>query len=127
MARSRRWALWLAWLVTLLLLIVFVASIVYYSRGIDTVAVLIALIAQLTVVIAWSLYRPLPLWIPAGHGLILLSAVLGLLITAPSGQSTTTIGGFVLSWMLIGLVPAGVVMILAAALHGSRSTALTYR
>lgn len=126
MARSRRWALWLAWLVALQLLVVFIASIVYYSRGIDTVAVLIAFIAQLTVVIAWALYRPLPLWIPAGHGLILLSAVLGLLIAAPAGHSVTTIGGIPLSWMLIGLVPASIVMILAAALHGGRSTALTY-
>lgn len=126
MARARRRALWLAWLATLLLLVVFIASIVYYSRGIDTVAVLIALIAQLTVVIAWALYRPLPLWIPAGHGLILLSAVLGLLIAAPAGRSITTIGGIPLSWMLIGLVPAGVVMILAAAMHREPSASLTH-
>lgn len=125
MGRARRRALWLAWLATLLLLLVFIASIVYYSRGIDTVAVLIALIAQLTVVIAWSLYRPLPLWIPAGHGLILLSATFGLLITAPAGHSVTTIGGIPLSWMLIGLVPAGMVMILAAAMHRQPAMSLT--
>jgi hypothetical protein len=125
-ARARRRALWLAWLATLLLLVVFIASIVYYSRGIDTVAVLIALIAQLTVVIAWALYRPLPLWIPAGHGLILLSAVVGLLIAAPAGRSITTIAGIPLSWMLIGLVPAGIVMIVAAAMHRQPSVGLTH-
>jgi hypothetical protein len=123
--RARRRALWLAWLATLLLLVVFIASIVYYSRGIDTVAVLIALIAQLTVVIAWALYRPLPLWIPAGHGLILLSAVVGLLITAPAGHSVTTLGGIALSWMLIGLVPTGIVMILAAVMHRQPAMSLT--
>jgi hypothetical protein len=115
-----------AWLATLLLLVVFIASIVYYNRGIDTVAVLIALIAQLAVVIAWAVYRPLPLWIPAGHGLILLSAVVGLLITAPAGRATTTLGGIPFSWMLIGLVPAGIVMMLAAAIHRQPSASLTH-
>jgi uncharacterized membrane protein len=124
--RARRRALWLAWLVTLLLLVVFIASIVYYNRGIDTVAVLIALIAQLIVVIAWALYRPLPLWIPAGHGLILLSAVVGLLIAAPAGHSVTTLGGIALSWTLIGLVPAGIVMILAAVMHRQPAMSLTH-
>jgi hypothetical protein len=122
---ARRRALWLAWLATLLLLVVFIASIVYYNRGIDTVAVLIALIAQLTVVIAWALYRPLPLWIPAGHGLILLSAVVGLLIAAPAGHTVTTVSGIPLSWMLIGLVPTGIVMILAAAMHRQPAARLT--
>jgi uncharacterized membrane protein len=124
--RARRRALWLAWLVTLLLLVVFIASIVYYNRGIDTVAVLIALIAQLIVVIAWALYRPLPLWIPAGHGLILLSAVVGLLIAAPAGHSVTTLGGIALSWTLIGPVPAGIVMILAAVMHRQPAMSLTH-
>jgi uncharacterized membrane protein len=115
-----------AWLATLLLLVVFIASIVYYNRGIDTVAVLIALIAQLIVVIAWALYRPLPLWIPAGHGLILLSAVVGLLIAAPAGHSVTTLGGIALSWTLIGPVPAGIVMILAAVMHRQPAMSLTH-
>ncbi len=126
MGRARRRALWLAWLATLLLLVVFIASIVYYNRGIDTVAVLIALIAQLTVVIAWALYRPLPLWIPAGHGLILLSAVVGLLIAAPAGHSVTTLAGIALSWTPIGLVPTGIVMILAAAMHRQPAMSLTH-
>jgi hypothetical protein len=117
MARGRRLALWIGWLGVMWLLVVFLASIVAYTRGIDTVAVLIALLAQLTVVIGWSLIRPLPLWIVFFHGLIMLSLVVGFVITAGAG-------GFV--WMFVGLVPVGVAMLAAGLLHVDRSTALTH-
>jgi hypothetical protein len=69
----------------------------------------VAFIGQRAVAIAWTLYRPLPLWIPAGWGLILLSGYVGLLITIP--------GGFDVTWSLVGLVPVGLLMILTAILE----------
>jgi hypothetical protein len=109
---------WMGWLGAVWLLAIFIASIVDYSRGIDVVAVLIALIGQLVVTIAWTLWRPLPLWIVSGWGLILLSATVGLFITVP--------GSFFLSWTLVGIIPVGAAMILAAVVQMGRSASLTH-
>jgi len=117
MQRSSRGA-WLSWLGVAWLLGVFIASIVDYHRGIDAAGVLVAFVGQLGVAIAWTLYRPLPLWIPAGWGLILLSGYVGLLITIP--------GGFDVTWSLVGLVPVGLLMIVTAILEMDRSPELTH-
>ena len=109
---------WLSWLGVAWLLGVFIASIVDYHRGIDAAGVLVAFIGQVSLAIAWTLYRPLPLWIPAGWGLILLSGYLGLLITVP--------GGFAISWSFVGLIPVGILMILVAILEMDRSPELTH-
>ena len=108
----------MAWLTTIWLLGVFLESIVVYNRGVDVVAVVIALIGQLVVTIAWTLYRPLPLWLVCFWALIVLSAVLGLVITVP--------GGFVMSWLVVGLVPSGVAMLIAAWLATERSHSLVH-
>ena len=109
---------WLSWLGVAWLLGVFIASIVDYHRGIDAAGVLVAFLGQVGVAIAWTLYRQLPLWIPAGWGLILLSGYVGLLITIP--------GGFDVTWSLVGLVPTGLLMILTAILEMDRSPELTH-
>lgn len=116
MGRNRRWALWIGWLGIVWLLAVFLASIIWHTRGLDTIAVLIALLAQLTVVIVWSLVPRFPLWIVLFHALIMLSLVVGFFVTAP--------GAF--SWMLIGLIPVGAAMLAAGILHMDRSPALTH-
>jgi hypothetical protein len=116
MERSSRGA-WLSWLGVAWLLGVFIASIVDYHRGIDAAGILVAFIGQVAVAIAWTLYRPLPLWVPAGWGLIMLSGYVGLLITIP--------GGFDVTWSLVGLVPTGLLMILTAILEMDRSPELT--
>ena len=118
MRNGRNWGLWLGWLGAVWLFAIFIASIVNYTRGIDVVALLVALIGQLVVVIAWTLWRPLPLWIVSGWGLIMVSAFVGLLITVP--------GGFVVSWLLIGIVPVGLAMLLAAIVTMDRSVSLTH-
>lgn len=116
---GRRLALWIGWLGIVWLFAVFLASIVSYTRGIDMIAVLIGLLTQLTVVIAWTLWRPLPLWIVYFHALILLALVLGFVVTVPGALNT-------LSWMYIGVVPVGIAMIVAAFLHWERSAELTH-
>ncbi|MDP8903950.1 MAG: hypothetical protein M3N29_01310 [Chloroflexota bacterium] len=122
MSRGARWARWLAWLATAWLLIVLLLSIFNYVRGLDPVVLLLALVAQITVLIAWLVYRPLPLWLVAGHGLIMLSLAFGLVIAAPPAPPAETLFGLRVAWLLIGLIPAGVAMILAALLHWDRST-----
>ena len=114
---NRRLALWISWLGTFWLLGVFLASIVYFTRGLDTIAVLVALLAQLTVTIGWALIPRLPLWIVFFHALIMLSLVVGFFITAGAG-------GF--GWMLIGLIPVGVAMLVAGLVHLERSAELTH-
>lgn len=114
---NRRLALWIGWLGVVWLFVVFLASIVAYTRGIDMIVVLMALLAQLTVVIGWALVRPLPLWIVFFHGLIMLALVIGFVITAGAGGFT---------WMYIGLVPVGVAMLVAGLLHVERSATLTH-
>jgi hypothetical protein len=118
MQRNRNRGVWLAWLGAIWLFAIFLASIVSYSRGIDVVALLVALLGQLTLAIAWLLWRPLPLWIVSGWGLIMLSAVLGLLITVP--------GGFFVSWLMVGIVPVGLAMLVAALIEMERSPELSH-
>jgi hypothetical protein len=115
-----RGGLWLAWLATFWLIGVLVMSMLSYVRGVDVVALAIALTAQVGVVIAWSLYRPLPLWIVAGHGLIMLSLVLGFVVTAPASPPPDPAPAIALPWMLVGLVPAGLAMIAAALVAWNR-------
>ena len=115
-----RGALWLAWLATFWLLAVLVLSMLSYVRGVDVVALAIALIAQVVLVVAWTLYRPLPLWIVAGHGLILLALVLGLAVTAPASPLPDPLPPLAAPWLLVGLVPTGVAMILAALVAWNR-------
>jgi hypothetical protein len=109
---------WLTWLGAVWLFAIFIASIVDYSRGVDVVWLLVAFIGQLVIAIAWTLWRPLPLWIVSGYGLVLLAGVVGLLITVP--------GSLFLSWTMIGYVPIGLLMIVAAIVEMDRSTSLTH-
>jgi len=118
MERRRAWAVWITWFAAVWLLAMFIASIVSYTRGIDVVALVIALIAELTLAIAWSIYRPLPLWMVYFLGLILWSAVVGLWITVPGGPTV--------SWLELGILPAGVATLVAAFIATDRSTALTH-
>ena len=113
-------AITLAWLATFWLIAVLVMSIVGYTRGLDVVALAIALIVQAVVVIAWTVYRPLPLWIIAGHGLILIALVVGLGITAPGAAVGQTLFGLNVAWLAVGLLPTGVAMILAALVGWNR-------
>ena len=116
--RHRTRGVWISWLGALWLLAIFIGSIVDYSRGVDVVAVLIAFIGQLVVTIAWTLWRPLPLWIVAFWGLIMLSALVGLLITVP--------GSAFLSWSVLALVPTGLAMLIAAGAQVDRSPSLVH-
>lgn len=114
---NRRLALWIGWLGVLWLFVVFLVSILAYTRGIDTIVVLMALLAQLTVVIGWALVRRLPLWIVFFHGLIMLALVIGFVITAGAAGFT---------WMFVGLIPVGVAMLVAGLLHVERAHSLTH-
>ena len=114
----RDWvALFIAWLTTAWLLIVLEQSVVNFTRAIDVFALGIGLAMQLIVAVLWSWYPRLPLWLVWGHGLIMFSLAIGLLIAGPSGPLEPTAFGLALPWLAIGLLPAGLAMVVAAAIR----------
>lgn len=121
-----RLALDIAWLATTWLAIVLVVSIADYTRGLDVVALAIVLPVQLAVVITWSLWARLPLWLVAGHGLILVALAVGLIIAGPAEALPITGLGVAVPWLLVGLIPTGVAMIAAAWVHWRPSGSLVH-
>jgi hypothetical protein len=121
-----RLALDIAWLATAWLAVVLVVSIADYTRGLDVVALAIALPVQLAVVITWSLWARLPLWLVAGHGLILVALAFGLIIAGPAEPLPITGLGLAMPWLIVGLVPTGGAMIAAAWLHWRPSDSLVH-
>ena len=123
--RSREgWSALLAGAATIWLVVAFWLALTNEMSGIDRIAVGLALAMQLSVLLAWDLFPRLPLWIVAGHGLIMVSLALGLIITAPAGAPPTF--GLAMPWYVLGLVPAGLAMILAAAARWQRSSGLAH-
>ncbi|CAN5206439.1 hypothetical protein BH24CHL7_BH24CHL7_05800 [soil metagenome] len=112
-----RAALTIGWLATLWLAEVLVISMVEYTRGLDVAALALALPVQLFVVILWSLVPRLPLWLVAGHALILLGLGIGLVVAGPAGPMPAMPFGLPVPWLIVGLIPTGVAMIVAAAVH----------
>jgi hypothetical protein len=121
-----RLALSLAWLATAWLVVVLLLSIANYTRGVDVIALAITLPVQVAVLVLWLAFPRLPLWIIAGHALIMVALGLGLLITAPAGQPAETLFGLELPWLLLGLVPAGVAMLVAAAVRWTPADAVVH-
>ncbi len=107
----------LVWLATAWLVLVLLLSVVNYTRGLDVVALAITLPVQLGVLIIWQIFPRPPLWLIAGHGLIMIALAVGLVITAPAGEPAKTILGLTVPWLVVGLLPAGAAMLLAAVLR----------
>lgn len=124
MRTREAWSAALAGAATIWLVVTFWLSLTNEMSGVDRIAVGLALGMQLTVLLAWDLFPRLPLWIVAGHGLIMVSLALGLVITAPAG--VTPPFGLTMPWYLLGLVPAGLAMILAAAVRWQRTSSLAH-
>ncbi|CAN5858222.1 hypothetical protein BH24CHL6_BH24CHL6_07280 [soil metagenome] len=118
MGTRESWSALLAGAAAIWLLVTVWLTLANGLRGVDGLAIALALATQLALLMAWDLLPRLPLWIVAGHGLIMISLAVGLLITAPAGSSPTLAG---VPWHVVGLVPAGVAMILAAALRVRRT------
>jgi hypothetical protein len=126
--RTRQdWSVLLAGLATLWLVLVLWLSFAQSARGLDQLVIGLALFMQVSVLMAWDLVPRLPLWIIAGHGLIMISLVPGFLITAPAAGAPVP-GALVppVPWLVIGLLPAGLAMIAAAALRWVRSDGLVH-
>jgi hypothetical protein len=87
-------------------------------RSIEIVVLWLAGALQLGLALTWVFIPRLPKWIVAGWGLILVALGLGVVITAPAPAGA---GG--VPWALIGLVVVGVVTMIMAVVHGSRSNA----
>jgi len=114
----RDWiTLFISWLTTAWLVIVLEQSVVNFTRAIDVIALAAGLAAQLIVTVLWTFYPRMPLWLVWGHGLILLSLAIGLLIAGPPGTVDPTAFGLALPWLAIGLLPAGAAMVAAAAIR----------
>jgi len=124
MGTRETWAALLAGAATIWLLVAFWLSLTSEMSGIDRIALGLALAMQLSVLLAWDLLPRLPLWTVAGHGLIMVSLALGLIITAPAGAPPAF--GLAVPWYVLGLVPAGLAMILAAAARWQRSSSLAH-
>ena len=86
-------------------------------RSIDVVVLWLAGLLALGLLLTWIFIPRLPIWIAAGFGLILVATGLGVIITAPVPAGAGTV-----PWGLIGLVVSGLVIIIAAAAHGSTET-----
>lgn len=83
-------------------------------RSIDVVVLWLAGLLALGLLLTWIVIPRLPRWIAAGFGLILLATGLGVIITAPVPAGAGTF-----PWALVGLVLAGLAIIIAAAVHGA--------
>ena len=124
MGSREGWSALLAGAATIWLVVTFWLALTNPMSSVDRIAVGLALAIQLTVLLAWDLFPRLPLWIVAGHGLIMVSLALGLIITAPAGGPPAF--GLEVPWYVLGLVPAGLAMILASALRWQRSSGLVH-
>lgn len=113
-------AIWIGWLAVVWLIAALAFSIVDYVRGLDPVTLAIGLVVQAVVVIVWTFWRGMPLWIVGGHGLILVGLALGLVVTAPSGPAGEMTFGSGLPWLVVGLVPVGLAMVIAALVAWNR-------
>jgi len=89
-----------------------IANLEDVPRNIDIVALWLAGLLTLGLLLTWVFIPKLPRWIPAGWGLILIAAGIGLIITAP-----VPAGASVIPWGLIGLVVGGIVTIILSAVH----------
>lgn len=124
MTNRHNWSVLLTGAATIWLLITLGWAVAIGGRPIDAAVLAIAFVMQLTVVMAWDLLPRLPLWIVAGHALIMLSLTLGLVITVPAAQFGAGQAG--VPFHVVGLVPAGVAMLLAAWLHWERAEGLVH-
>jgi hypothetical protein len=126
--RTRQdWSVLLAGLATLWLALVLWLSFAQSARGLDQLVIGLGLFMQVSVLMAWDLFPRLPLWIIAGHGLIMISLVPGFLITAPAaGVPAPGVLVPPVPWLVVGLLPAGLAMIAAAALRWVRSDGLVH-
>jgi hypothetical protein len=116
----------LAWAATAWLTFVLVLSIANYTRGLDVIAMLLGLVMQIAVLLVWIVFPRLPLWVVAGHGLIMLSLGLGLIIAGPVGPPAQTLFGLTLPWLFVGLLPAGLSMVVAAAIRWRPSSSAVH-
>jgi hypothetical protein len=123
MANRQNWSVLLTGAATIWLLIALGWALAIEARPVDALVIALAFVLQLSVVMAWDLLPRLPLWLVAGHALIMLALSLGLLITVPAEFGTGQAG---VPFHVVGLVPAGIVMLLAAWLRWDRSEALVH-
>jgi hypothetical protein len=122
-----RQARWLAVLAMLWLIVTWILSMVFYTRGLDFIVIFLAGLGQLSVLIAWATFRGLPGWLVAGHGLVLLALAFGFVVVpGPPGGPLPGAPVLPAPWLVIGLVPAGVAMILAAILRRAPSGSLAH-
>ncbi len=83
-------------------------------RSIDVVVLWLSGLLTLGLLLTWIFVPRLPRWIAAGFGLILLATGLGVIITVPVPAGAGTV-----PWALIGLIVAGLAIIIATLAHGS--------
>jgi hypothetical protein len=124
MANRQDWSVLLTGAATIWLLIALGWALASEARPVDALVIALAFVLQLTVVMAWDLLPRLPLWLVAGHALIMLSLTVGLVITVPAAQFGAGQAG--VPFHVVGLVPAGLAMLLAAWLRWERSEALVH-
>jgi hypothetical protein len=124
MANRHNWSVLLTGAATIWLLIALGWALAIDARPVDALIIALAFAMQLTVVMAWDLLPRLPLWLIAGHALIMLSLSLGLVITVPATQFGA--GQVGVPFHVVGLVPAGLAMLLAAWLRWERSEGLVH-
>jgi hypothetical protein len=124
MGNRHNWSVLLTGAATIWLLIALGWALAIEARPVDALVIALAFVLQLMVVMAWDLLPRLPLWLIAGHALIMLSLALGLVITVPAAQFGAAMAG--IPFHVVGLVPAGLAMLVAAALRWDRSEALVH-
>jgi hypothetical protein len=113
-------AVWIGWLATFWLIAMLILSVFSFMRGLDIAVLALALIVQVVVIMLWTFWREMPLWIVAFHGMILLALVLGLAITAPTAALPDPLPPLSLPWLIVGLVPTGAAMLLAVLVAWNR-------
>lgn len=116
-------ALKIAWLATFWLLVALVLSVLSYTGGLDVAVLGLALIVQVVLVVLWTFWRELPLWLVAFHAMILLALVLGLAITAPAPTLPDVAPALPVRWLWAGLIPTGTAMLLAVLVAWNREHA----
>ncbi len=110
----------IGWLTTFWLIATLILSVLSHARGLDIAVLAIALLVQVVLIVLWTFWREMPLWIVAFHGMILLAVVLGFAITAPAATLPDPLPALALPWLAVGLVPAGVAMLLAVLVAWNR-------
>lgn len=126
--RTRRdWSALVVGAATIWLAIALWLSLAHPTRGLDYLVLGLALFMQVAVVLTWDFLPRLPLWVIAGHGLIMVSLAVGFVISAPAGAVAPGVSIVPPApWLVVGLVPTGLAMIVAAALHWQRSDSLVH-